>query len=468
MQTTTLSDKPIFRSSAQQPSLPVTLTGEIPAWVSGDLIRTAPAIFQEGRWRANHWFDGLGMLYRFRVEQQRVHFYQRTLESELQSRLAAGFTDRVGFATGMKRGFFQRLLEPIPHTNDNTNVNIVKMGQELVAMTETNVQNSIDQDTLKRKGPVHYQDELKDSIFMLAHPHADFDKGTILNLGFDFSFKSGIVVYEHEFASRTRRVIAKIPLRSIPYVHAFGVTPKHVIIFGGPLLLEPWRLLWSEKGFIEHFNWRPESGSTVYVIERATGAVRTHKAPSMFVFHTINAFERNNETVLDFVAYDDSSIINDLKVESLVNRLPNLTPKPVRVVMQEGRESCLVEPLAQGGFEFPNVDYRRYNGQPYRLVWGAENAGESSTLVCLDLQSNKTSRYRESGWVFGEPIFVAEPGSNEEGRGVILSVAGHLDGKRAAMGLFDARSLERLAWAEIPAPIPLGFHGSFVSSQSVR
>jgi carotenoid cleavage dioxygenase-like enzyme len=31
-------------------------------------VRTAPAVFEQNGWRADHWFDGLGLLYGFRFE----------------------------------------------------------------------------------------------------------------------------------------------------------------------------------------------------------------------------------------------------------------------------------------------------------------------------------------------------------------------------------------------------------------
>ena len=48
-------------------SLPVT--GAMPTWLSGALVRTGPAKFDLGHQTLNHWFDGLGMLHRFGFEQ---------------------------------------------------------------------------------------------------------------------------------------------------------------------------------------------------------------------------------------------------------------------------------------------------------------------------------------------------------------------------------------------------------------
>ncbi len=40
-------------------------SGTIPDWLRGEVVRTCPVIFETNGWRAQHWFDGLGMIYAF-------------------------------------------------------------------------------------------------------------------------------------------------------------------------------------------------------------------------------------------------------------------------------------------------------------------------------------------------------------------------------------------------------------------
>jgi carotenoid cleavage dioxygenase-like enzyme len=63
--------------------------------------------------------------------------------------------------------------------------------------------------------------------------------------------------------------------------------------------------------------------------------------------------------------------------------------------------------------------------------------------------------------VFGEPLFVPRPGAEQEDDGVLLTVGSNAN--RAALAVVDAGTLEPVAWARIEVPLPLGFHGSFVS-----
>jgi beta,beta-carotene 9',10'-dioxygenase len=67
----------------------------------------------------------------------------------------------------------------------------------------------------------------------------------------------------------------------------------------------------------------------------------------------------------------------------------------------------------------------------------------------------------EEGYYPGEPVFVAIPDATSEDEGVILSVV--LDGKQGHSFLLvlDAASFTELARAEVPHPIPFGFHGAY-------
>ena len=59
----------------------LALQGELPTWLAGSLLRTGPAKFEVGEQRMKHWFDGLAMLHRFTIEDGRVSYGNRFLES---------------------------------------------------------------------------------------------------------------------------------------------------------------------------------------------------------------------------------------------------------------------------------------------------------------------------------------------------------------------------------------------------
>ena len=101
-----------------------------------------------------HWFDGLAMLHRFTIDDGRVSYGNRFLES--RSYRAAQEQGRIvygEFATDPCRSLFKRvqtLFSPGSAMPDNANVNVTQLGERFVAMTETPLPVQFDPDTLRR------------------------------------------------------------------------------------------------------------------------------------------------------------------------------------------------------------------------------------------------------------------------------------------------------------------------------
>jgi carotenoid cleavage dioxygenase-like enzyme len=237
-----------------------------------------------------------------------------------------------------------------------------------------------------------------------------------------------------------------------------------------PFTVKSTSMLWSNKGYIDHFAWRGLDVTRLILIDRAGGAVREHVAEPFFFFHTVNAFERGDQTVLDLLAYPDAGIVDALPVERMLAALPDLRPSLVRLVMRPGAGQARFEHLGDAGFEFPAIAYRRASGQPYRYVYGAaegpQGDGWPSAIVKVDLDTGASRSFGDGDHVFGEPLFVARPGGAAEDDGVLLTVGSARDAEAALLAVLDARSMELLAAASVPSAIPLGFHGSFVSKEA--
>jgi carotenoid cleavage dioxygenase-like enzyme len=280
------------------------------------------------------------------------------------------------------------------------------------------------------------------------------------------------VLYEQALAGpRTRRVIAELPLKQLPYLHSFGLTPRHAVLFAGPLLLDVWRLLFSERGFIHHFRYRPERGSKIYAIDRASGALQKYRAPAMFVFHVINTFEREDGALVqDVLAYHDASLIQTLTVAALRDGWPEFGGSALRLVLHQGREEAEVLPLADQRFDFPTVHDARADGHPYRYAYGVygrqESDGYRGGVVQLDVESGHIKRFQEDGYLLQEPVFVPCPDAKHERDGVLLAMATHATQARSALAVLDAESLSVRAWGELDIDIPLSFHGSFLPARS--
>jgi carotenoid cleavage dioxygenase-like enzyme len=446
------------------------MEGTLPEWLKGDLVRTAPAVFSSGSWRANHWFDGLGLIYGFSLGPD-VSFRQRLLESDTLQDVSAGRNSHMTFGTPTSRTLLHRLIHPIPSITDNANVNIVPWEDRWLALTESPHQHVIDGSDLRSRGLYRYEDKFPRFFMMSAHPHFDARNNALINVGTHLSAKSEIHICRHEPGSRKRVSEGSLSFASPPYIHSFGLSPRYAVVIEHPFhLKKAASLLFSNKEFADHFSWRPEHGTRFWTLDRTTRAWRAYEAPSLFCFHTVNQFERADELVLDLVAYDDAQIISDLVSSKIDSQgLPDLTPRLLRVRLPAHGTKAVVEPLWGARFEVPRISYQRHSGQPYTIVWGAAvrkvPGGDpwSSQLIKQDLSTGHRHTFDGDGFIFGEPVFVPKQGSTREDEGVILTVGGHATQERSALAVLDAASMEPIARAEVNVSLPFGFHGNFAA-----
>src|SRR3954454_21292543 len=118
----------------------LAVSGEGPTWLRGGLIRVTPAQMDFERRSVAHWFDGMAMLNRFGFAGDGSVSYASSFLDTAARRdaLATGGTSIAGFATDPCRSLFQRVQSAFSQdTTDNANVNLSRLGDEYIAMTET-------------------------------------------------------------------------------------------------------------------------------------------------------------------------------------------------------------------------------------------------------------------------------------------------------------------------------------------
>lgn len=440
--------------------------GAIPDWLRGDLLRTAPALFAHEGWAAAHWFDAVGMLYRFSVASPtEVTWAQRLLECDLARHVQRGRVPLSSFGTPNGRPWWKRVVQPVPHRSDNTNVNVLKLGPDWVAMTETETQYVVDPESLSTRGAVRYDDALGGGLAMLAHPQLDVARSRVVNVATKLGAEAELVVYEHAPAERRRVEVGRWKTKAFPYVHAFSLTATRAVLIDHPMRATTSSLLWSNKGYIDHFRWDGASPTRLVVVDRQTGTHRVLETDAMFVFHTVHAFDDGDGMVMDVLAYPDAGVVEALRVGRLSEASLDLRPSLVRLHLDLAKGSVRREVLLADGFEFPSVSYRKVSGGRHRVAWGARIFGEGkaarSALVRVDVDGGEVRSHADAGVVYGEPVFVARPGATDEDDGVLLSVGSSPAEGRSHLAVFRGRDLERLATATVDTPLPLGFHGSF-------
>jgi carotenoid cleavage dioxygenase-like enzyme len=449
------------------------LRGELPLWLSGSLLRTGPAKFEVGEQRMRHWFDGLAMLHRFTIGEGSVSYGNRFLESRVYR--AARERDRIvygEFATDPCRSLFKRvqtLFSPAGGLPDNGNVNVAKLGERFIAMTETPLPVQFDQHTLRAAGVHPYT---APGQLSTAHPHRDRASGAMLNyaakLGPRSSYRFFEVAAARDGAAAKPRVLASLPVSEPAYMHSFGLTDRWFVLAEFPLVVNPLRLALSGRPYIENYRWRPERGTRFTLVERSTGkAISGFQADACFAFHHVNSYEEEGEVVVDLCATPDASVIDELYLERLRDegqRASAHRPQLIRFRLRLGDRSVSRETLGEGGLELPRINYARCNERPYRYVWGNDlgPSGWFEQIAKLDTHDGARQSWSEPDCYPGEPVFVARPQGEGEDDGVLLSVVLDSAAQTSFLLVLDAADLSELARARVPHHIPFSFHGQFM------
>jgi len=444
----------------------VPVTGSLPEWLAGTLVRVTPALMDGGGRSIKHWFDGAAMLNAFGFGDGTVSYASRFLQTDYLDKARAGKFD-FGFGADPCRSLFKRVMSINEVERfDNANVNLQELGRRYIAMTETPLPVEFDPKTLATLGKPEWPDKETAGQVTTAHPHYDFARDEMINYTAHFGPRTSYRLYAAGEVGAKRRLIGSLPVKKPGYMHSFGMSERYVVLAETPLLVNPMSVPLSKKAFIDNYEWQPERGTRFIVIDRHTGEVQgIHQAEAFFCFHHVNSFERDGELVVDLIAYDDPAVIHKLDLDQLRadERMARTSLRRYRIALDGSgvrREDLAPDVSA----ELPRINYARNNTREYRWMYAVANSVEADwhdEIVKIDVTTGDVRHWAEPGCYTGEPVFVQRPGGTGEDEGVILSVVLDSASERSFLLVLDATSFEEVARAEAPHHIPFGFHGQF-------
>jgi carotenoid cleavage dioxygenase-like enzyme len=449
--------------------------GTVPAWLKGTLLRNGPAQFEVGPNRFRHWFDGLAMLHRFSIAGGQVSYANRFLRSHpYRKAVETGRITYGEFATDPCRSLFNRVSNLFfPEPADNGLVNIARLAERFVALTESPLPVAFDPQTLETLGFPRY--EGVGGHITTAHPHYDPAREAVVNYVTRISRTSSYNVHAIPRGTMRRTLIGSVKVEQPAYMHSFGMTESYVVLVEFPRFFDPIGLALKRGPYIANSRWRPEKGARFLVMDKRSGALAgTFQAEAFFAFHHVNAFEQGGAVVVDIAAYGDDAIIDKLLLDELKGPGGGRIPQPElrRYRLPRGGSSAQYEVLSDQAIDLPRIDYRRSNARDYRFAYGIGTRRDRpddfiDQLVKVDVRERRARVWFEDGCYPGEPVFVAAPGATGEDDGVVLSVV--LDAGRdiSFLVILAAGSFEEVARAEVPHRIPFGLHGLFVEDPAM-
>ncbi len=458
---------------APVPEAACAVSGRLPRWLAGRFIHSGPAQFHVGDEEFRHWFDGLAMLSSVELDGERAGYRSRYLQSTTRERDLARGRIAVGeFDTLPERGPWGRIATVLRGLDggDNCNVNVADYGGHFVALTESARELEFDPRTLETLGELAHDDDVGGEL-ATPHPHVDAERGSITNLVVRFGRASEYVIHEMTRGETKRRVLAALPADRPSYMHSFGASREHFVVVEVPLATHPLRMRFSARPYIERYRWDPERGTRIRVARKSDGeVVADRQLPPFFLFHHVNAVDRDGAVDVDLVVYPDASTVFEFRLAKLrSSEPPRGTGELRRITVPLSAERAIeTRRLADAALELPRIA-PAFEGREHRFVYGVGNEDRSTFFDCLrrvDARDGTTATFARPGVFPNEPVFVPAPGASGEDEGVLLSLAVDANEEVSRMLVLDAATLALRAEVRLPQVVPFHFHGQFFADAS--
>jgi len=444
------------------PSLPII--GEMPRELFGSLYRIGHNPAFQPRDPQHHWFFGYGMVHAFHIEDGRVAYNNRWVQTpKLQRERAAGRSLYGTFGNPMTTD-----SEVIGGDSGVANTNIVWHAGRLLALEEGHKPIEVDPRTLSTKGYHDFAGRLDGP--MTAHPKICAETGQMIGFAYapgGFIGDGKVLNYYLIEADGTLARSFQVPVPYFAMVHDFMVTRNHVLF---PIMPLTGSLERAKKGG-PFFAWEPELPVKIGVMRRdATGPddVRWFEAPASYVFHPMNAWEEEGRILCDVAQYAAAPLFPfaDGRAGDPSKATAHLTRWTFD--MQGATDNFLQTQLDDLEGEFPRIDDRRA-GLAYRHGFFGFRTAQSTSgsfdgLAHVDHRTGQRVTFQLPPQdAAGEPIFVPRSADAEEGDGWILSVIYRGEPRTSELAVFEAGNLAAgpVARAQLSHRVPFGFHGNW-------
>lgn len=429
--------------------------GRAPQGLAGSLYRNGPAKFRRPGGASQHWFDGDGLIRRFRIEDGQATLgarfadtAKRRQETELDAMVMPGFGTapdpraRIGSADDVSPA----------------NTSVHKVGDKLWALWEAGSPLAMDPETLATDDFVTLRPDLKHMPF-LAHPRIEPD-GRIWNLGLN----GGQAVVWRLAADGALEAAEIIPLPRASYIHDFSATARHLVI-----VLQPWVHARNVMPVSAAFDWTPEVGTQVLVIDKADLTQRrVYELPPFGFFHVGDAWEETDGAIrFDLCAHRDMDFAAR-GAHEILNGVP-LGHEPAElamVVLEAGGRGRLERTGVVA--EFPRGDPRRAGlARRFSIHTTGERQDRplASAIGVTDWSLGRTRSFDfGQDHVTDEMVYVSKPGGGHEADAWLVGPAINLKAGVTELHVLDMLRIEDgpVATWRADVALPAAFHGNWV------
>jgi carotenoid cleavage dioxygenase-like enzyme len=263
--------------------------------------------------------------------------------------------------------------------------------------------------------------------------------------------------------SLKREVLYQFYDNEFIYNHTLFLTENYVILYLGPLRAKPLDFL--SKPISEVISYSKDAKCKFLIIERKTLQVTILDGPSFVVLHGANAFEQDGIINLDLVEYiNNFEPYKKFYFENIKNNDCNLEMAVSRAKLNIVNSKIDKTIITKKACEFPRIN-ERFLTKPYQYIYLSnrrENANFFNSIIKISL-SDKSILEHDFGTDFvSEPIFIANPNSNQEDDGIIFVNVINITKKLSYIAYLNASDLSLIYKAYLPIQIPPTLHGIYL------
>jgi len=540
---------------------PVTITnvtGQVPLWLQGTLIRNVQGYYEQGNDQAWHWTDGLTGMHIIKISGETItHLNKRLNTTAYQQAIATDGMPFIGYGTpahpGPRPTGGRDPLSPFgPPSSDpdsanqkknvltaaksfsaghfsqhngelsgkrkllggggveyawNPGVDITRINNTCLALTDQNIYTSFDCDTGDTLQAQFYFDDSKKSQQTLSAAHWRYDPATRTHYNYLADFGIGPIdstytMWRWKEGSPTfeREMFGEIKTKNMSFVHSFHITEKHIVFTRSPAHYNFWDLAVKHvtpynATFLDPtvpVGWHILDRETGQIVEEINGNSWTvnfprldrqtafrGEGPGWFMTHTVNAYELPNGTIVaDYCGYPDMGIFYGDYLLNLVDNPQDYmrTIEPARLVR------CLIDVPGKNvecrvvldkTFELPTFNMENHQGKPYQYAYASSavdgvHSDFVDQLIKVDLQTGiQTAEWHDwSGghWFVNEPVFIANPNGVSEDDGVLTCAIYDAANDVSSWLVLDAKDFTELARVHLGVKMQAHFHGKFCKS----
>ncbi|MEU9828187.1 carotenoid oxygenase family protein [Micromonospora chersina] len=443
--------------------LPVN--GRIPGELNGRYLRIGPNVLGLEDPRAHHWMLGEGMVHGVRLRDGRAEWYRnRWVRSA---------------AVAAKLG--ERYPWPVPEQDYACNTHVIAHNGRILTLLESGPLPYELDGELNTLGPYDFGGTLTGAF--TAHTKLDAHAGELHAVTYSpmWDHVRHLVV---DPAGRVARTTT-IPVAGSPMMHDFALTQRHVVLFDVPVTFDPEA---AAAGHPVPYIWNDRHPARVGVLPRAGGEVRWFDAPAVVVYsHTLNAYDRGTSIVVDLTTFPAP-----FYAAGRGSGGPGATGTPSldRWTIDLARGQVQMSRIDDRPQEYPRINdalvSRRHRFgysaaaaemfQAYLAVDGVPpDRAFHNALIKHDLLRGTSEVHRfGKGAAASEPVFVparhpghgpaAEDHRAAEDDGYALAYVHNPDRNASDLVILAAQDFTGtpVARVQLPARVPLGFHGSWV------